>query len=395
MKQLVDVINFNADASCLSTEQWFRILDGGENSELYRWLRLYVTHRKKVALGLTGATVADMAAFNPEAIALIAAAPEIFQVIARPFSHDIALLRTEAGFRANLALGLAAIRREFGDVAPYFLPPEFMLTNDQVAALGMAGIRGTFINPGRFSADLQMRIPDVPYQVKGIFQSQLECIPFAGHCTSGYLKAIHLFDATAWNEAVLSTINETVYTWRDGESSFFLPDGVEREAAWLAGEDASVVRLHLGEPEHDYLANNQLGDGMYHSYPVHSFLPWMREFRMLAFVNRVVHLEQSIAEHGIDDSLFAWLMSTGSDILSAIEKKSPVVDIAPRRGESTEGFTIMRSERGLEGEEYLLLAERCRKSGKLPLELLNTEGSLHHRRYLARVDYLRHLAGTV
>lgn len=394
MKMLVDVVNFNADASCLSTKEWFRILEGGGLSLLCQWLRLYSEKGKKIVLGLTGSTIADMAIFNPEAIRVIRESPSTFQIIVRPFSHDIALLRSEAGFCANLNLGLRTIRREFGEVAPYFLPPEFMLTNEQVSCLARAGIRGTFINSARFSQENRVRIPLHPYMVRGVFNAFLECIPCDGFCTSEYLRSIHLFDCAGWNGRILAGKDAAVFSWRDGESSFFLPDGIRREAYWLDHEDRGIVRTHLCGADIDYLPNDCLENGQYRSYPVHSFLPWMREFRMLSFVNRLMRLEHSLPGECFDDCLFAWLLATGSDILSAIEKKSPIIQIkSDSPSKSMTNFTIMRSERGFEGEEYLLLAEESLKRGHLPQALLNPDAYCHHRRYMARMKYLHRLQG--
>lgn len=392
MKRFVDVVNFNADASCLSTAQWFAAMSGGESSDVCRWLRLYRDLGKKIVIGFTGATVADLAIFNPEALGIVRSAPEIFQVIARPFSHDIALLRSEAGYRANLELGLKVLEVELGTVTPYFLPPEFMLTNEQVGVLEQYGIRGTFINPGRFSPDIQLRLPDSPYVVKGVFGSSLECIPFEGACTGDYLHAIHLFDDSRWNSRIKGSDAEVLYIWRDGESTFFLPDGVERERAWLMAEDAALVRDHLGGEVRNFVRGDQPCGARYLSYPVHSFLPWMREFRMIAFVNRIVKVEQTLPVEMKGDRHFAWLLAIGSDIFSAIEKQSPVIQLkAKATDKSSKSFTIMRSERGYEGEEALILAEKSVQENCLPVELLDPSGVPHHRRYLARIKYLRNL----
>lgn len=50
-KILVDVVNFNADASCLSSKQWMEDLKGGKRSKFYQWLLLYVNKKKKYHLG--------------------------------------------------------------------------------------------------------------------------------------------------------------------------------------------------------------------------------------------------------------------------------------------------------------------------------------------------------
>ena len=94
MKTLIDIVNVNGEASCLASSRWLDILKGKTSSEFFQWLNLYCKHKKKITLGLTGTTVVDAIKLNPEAINLINRHPQIFEVIIRPFSHDVALLRS-------------------------------------------------------------------------------------------------------------------------------------------------------------------------------------------------------------------------------------------------------------------------------------------------------------
>src|SRR5512139_357101 len=173
MSRFIDLVNFNADASCLPAADWLRALTGGVDSGMCRWLRVYVEEQRRVVIGFTGATVADMAIMNPEAIALVNDHPDLFEVVFRPFSHDIALLRSHSGFAFNVHTGRVTIEREFTKIAPYFLPAEFMLTNAQVRHLEGVGVRGTFVNASRFKNELRSRIPEEPYFVHGIYSSKL------------------------------------------------------------------------------------------------------------------------------------------------------------------------------------------------------------------------------
>src|SRR5260221_13154521 len=116
MTRVIDVVNFNADASCLAAAEWLAILDGGRRSRLCKWLDIYVTLRRRVVLGFIGGAIADLATFNPEAIALINANHDIIEVVLRPFSHDIGLLRRTRGFSVNLNLGRPVARRQFQKV---------------------------------------------------------------------------------------------------------------------------------------------------------------------------------------------------------------------------------------------------------------------------------------
>src|SRR5712671_1453499 len=146
MTTVVDVVNFNADASCLDSRRWLDALAGGDQSEFCRWLNLYVRLSKKAVLGLTGATLADLAAHNPEALSTIRDHPEVFESVVRPFSHDVALIRSPPAFALNLALGAQAVRRHFQRVSGFYLPPEFMLSNEQVTLVAEAGLEGVFVN---------------------------------------------------------------------------------------------------------------------------------------------------------------------------------------------------------------------------------------------------------
>ena len=391
MKRLFDVVNFNADASCLSAERWLSLLKRGGGSALVDWLRLYIDFDKKVILGFTGATIADISTHNPEAIDLINLHPEIFEIILRPFSHDIALTRTGTGFSLNFEYGRKTILREFGNTCNFFLPPEFMLTNRQIAELKEEGVGGIFINPSRFSSELGKRIPVVPYTIRGLFGTRIDCISFRGKLTDHYLEAIHKFDCGAWNKAVLSEPEENLFAWRDGESSFLLPASLSRESSWLENEDPSIERAHLKKERISFTPNEDLEEGQYKSYPVHSFSAWMKEFRMLGFVNRIGRIEETL-DAMTEEQVHLWLMVINSDILSAIEKKSPVVSLrdAPN-GQSPHDFRIHRSERGFEGEEYLALLEMAIKGKDLPAHLQHSDEP-HILKLKTRTCYLNKLS---
>ncbi len=358
MKYLVDVVNLNSDASCLSSSRWLEILSGGENSYLYSWLKLYADIGKKVVLGLTGTCIADMARFNPETINLINLRQDIFELIIRPFSHDISLLRSKDGFLKNYILGKAAVQKEFRNISGYFLPPEFMLTNEQIKILSDLGVEGTFINPSRFKKEVEKRIPKYPYFINGLFSSRLKCISFSGALTQQYLNTLHSFESWGWNNVVLSSEKEIEFVWRDGESSFFLPDGLEREKSWLLNESGEISRLFLKEINEKIVFENDThlsSNGFINYYPVHSFTAWVKEFRLLGFIHKLEKIEERLASMS-DEEVLLWLALINSDILSAVEKNSPVIKIKNSAfdAEETE-FTIWRSARGFEGEEYMAL----------------------------------------
>jgi hypothetical protein len=370
MTRVVDLVNFNADASCLRAADWLAALGGGERSCFCRWLGVYVEERRPVVMGFTGATVADLAALNPEAIDLVNAHPDVFEVVLRPFSHDIALLRSPAGFALNVRAGRAAIEHAFRRVTPYYLPAEFMLTNAQLHHLEQSGVRGTFVNAARFKDELRARIPGRPYMVRGIFGSSLRCIPINGALSDAYLQSLHLWDVVRWNQTLAETADDVAFSWRDGESFLFVPDGIQRERAWLQGESRQVERSLLGDVDGS-LAFDAL-DGadprVFRSYPVHSFSDWFREFRMLGFIDRLTALERRIDTFDTTATAL-WLQAINSDVFSAVEKDSPVIALrtAPNgdRRNREVSWTIQRSERGFEGEEYLEMLDAGADAGRL------------------------------
>ncbi len=387
MRKLVDIINFNADASCLQSSDWLAALSGQRQSKLVRWLNHYVELERPVVLGLCGSAAADMVANNPESVALINRHPEIFQLIARPFSHDAALLRTTAGFRINLKLGLAALSETFDNVAPYYLPPEFMLTPEQVSILCDEGIALTFINANRYSADQQARIPDVPYAMHGPLGTRLACVPIEGSLTRAYLASLDAYDASPWNDAIGAQSAEVIHTWRDGETPFMFPNGIERERRWLEGA-CGFEPIHLQDhPLDDIPDAASFGARCFRSYPVHSLSAWMREFRMMGFVRRVWELEDRVHElNHVQTAL--WLQCINSDVLSAVEK-----DSVPKRYATLDepdlsfDSVLHRSERGFEGWEFLLLLERLVEGRSTPY--LDASSQPHMEKLRARIQYLQ------
>ena len=393
MTRLVDVVNFNADASCLAAGEWLAILDGGRSSRLCRWLEQYVALRRPVVLGFVGGAIADMATFNPEAIALINGNRDVIEPVLRPFAHDIGLLRSARGFDLNMSLGRAVARREFSHVMEFFLPPEFMLTNSQVKSLADAGVAGIFLNATRFKEETRDRIPAVPFMLGGVLESLLPCIPFQGALTKAYLDSLHAFDANAWNEAVLGVSETPVFTWRDGESCFLIPDGIERERIWLLEESSDIRREILSTALHDLKFQNRDSQSSEAppSYPVHSFSAWFKEFRMLGFLSRLQKIEDRLDSLPKDLTVL-WLQAINSDILSAVEKDSPIVSLMPQPGTGSveSRFTIWRSERGFEGEDYLALLEaELIDPGRLAR--LSTTRRPHLRKLWARLEYARTL----
>jgi hypothetical protein len=356
MTVLVDVVNFNADASCLDSRAWIDALAGGTGSRFCQWLLSYANRCRPVVLGLMGATLVDVAHWNPEALDIINGHREVFGVILRPFSHDVSPLRTPQGFLANLRHGRAALGA-LEALQPWFLPPEFMLTNQQVTLLAGNGVNGVFINAGRYHPDLRGQIPRNPYLLTGTLGQRLRCIPVQGELTNAYLESLHRCDAVVWNAALGRTQDPVVFSWRDGESVLLLPDGIVREQLWLADESVRVERRLLGDVSSALVFEAGTTSAAHH-YPAHSFHAWSREMRMLGFLQRIHDQELRIDTFSIE-KLALWLQVINSDVLSSVEKDSPVVTLhaLPGAAPGTWKHTILRCARGFEGEEFLGILE--------------------------------------
>ena len=240
-------------------------------------------------------------------------------------------MRTAAGFRLNFECGREIVQREFRAVLPWYLPPEFMLNNEQVTALAEWGVAGTFVNADRFKDEVQRRLPPRPYLVSGVLGGRLPCVPFAGRLADAYLDSLHRWSGAPWNEALGQLETDVVYSWRDGESFLLLPDGEAREACWLEEETPRVQRTLLSTAVREvrWLDPGELSPPGYRSYPVHSFANWFREFRMLGFLGKVQEVERRVETLTAAEQVL-FLQTINSDILSAVEKDSPVVRLRTR-----------------------------------------------------------------
>jgi hypothetical protein len=349
-KKLVDIVNFNADASCLSSEKWLNCLKGGVDSYFYNWLFLYVKCKKKISLGLIGATIADIKHFNPESIELINSNQDIFEIILRPWSHDIGIYRENNTFLFNVKMGITIIEKEFKNVARYFLSPEFIINSKQIELLSQFNIEAIFINPNRYDRQSASRISKDPYVVKGTSGTLMNCISINGITSGAFLKSIQVNSKNKWSNLINDDDDDIVYSWRDGESSFLLPNGINRELFWLESEDKNIKRTFLNNLEINYIKNEDLDGHYYKVYPMHPFLAWTKEMKMLWYLDKVSEIEKTFESLTVDRKII-FIHMINSDILASVEKSSPEIDIIIIK--EVEKFTIYRQEKGLEGEEYL------------------------------------------
>ena len=391
MKKLIDITNFNADASCLSTEKWLQILSGGEQSLLMQFLQNYVFANKKVSLGFTGATISDIVNYNRVAIEYVNSNSNIFEIIIRPYTHDISILRSNEGFDFNLTTGRLVIEKEFTNIANWYLPPEFMFTNEQIKLTADFGLEGTFINANRFKPEIRKRIPNLPYYVSGVDGAKLKCIPVEYKLTNSFLTAIQTFNINQWNNAILKKPDKYSFSWRDGESLFLLPKSINRESFWLANESADIERCFIKDIDVDF--EHSLPDAIednlhYKFYPIHSFHFWLKEFRMLNYVQQIKELENRIFTLSNPEK-YLWLQTINSDILSSIEKDSPVIKLKANKEADFIDFIIWRAEKNIEGEEYLSILNNYNKN--IYKNHFEESTSLHIQKLGKRVEYLEKL----
>ena len=376
-KTVVDIVNFNADASCLSSSIWLDALQGGTNSKICQWLELFVRNNKKVSLGFTGSTLADIKKFNPDAINIINEKKDIFEIILRPWSHDISLYRTDSLFIYNVELGIRTIKSEFDSVSNYYLAPEFMMTSRQIELISKMGIEAIFINPDRYQNDIKRRIIPTPHIVYGTSESTIKCIAIHGRTTQKYLSSCQLNDPKIWDKFIQDFPDDLIFSWRDGESFLLIPDGLSREEYLLQGESENINRKKLQSLEINYEDSSLYDRSYYKSYPIHSFTAWIKEMKMMWYVDRIRKIENNFSKLS-DLQITLLLQLINSDILASVEKISPKIKLKIKG--VIEDFIIYRSERGFEGEDYLQLIDDPN---------FRNDSAPHIKKLIARHEYLK------
>ena len=375
-KTIIDIINFNADASCLPSRVWLDSLQGGKNSKIYQWLSLFVKNNKKISLGIIGSTLADIKKYNPDVINIINENKAIFEIILRPLSHDISLFRTDSFFIFNVELGIKSIKSEFESVSNYYLAPEFMITSKQIELIKSMDVEAIFINPERYQNDIKERIIPIPHIVYGTLGTSMKCITIKGDSTQKYLSSCQLFDPKIWDQFIQDSPDETIFSWRDGESFLLIPDGLSREESWLKGESTNFIRDQLHSIKIKYEDSSLLERKFYKSYPINSFKAWIKEMKMMWYIDRTNMIEKKFMELS-DFQKTLLLQLINSDILASEEKISPKIKLF-KNGE-IEDFTIYRSERRFEGEDYLNLING---------QNFKNDSEPHIKKLIARHEYI-------
>jgi hypothetical protein len=343
---LVDVINLNAEASCLSTKRWLKALRGGKESELHKLLDAYVAHDLKINLGIVGSTLAEIEYLNPECITLINSHPQNFEILIRPFIHSLSILWSNDTFSYNYKLGKTYIESKLENCINWYLPPEFAMRNSHVYSLSRLDCKGTFIHPKRVKSDLKSSLPTGPFTLASIQDIEMPCVNFTEDYDTYYLDQLQVFKSSI-------TFDETVvYGWRDGESPFFLPNSVQREEQFIINSSDSFDRIFLSEA---LSQTEKTTKTTIHSYPQNSLLPWLRNFRLFWFTSEIKAIEQSFNQLSKTKQIL-FLNLLNSDILSSIEKNDVTIELK-QLGEkqNTAPYLIKRKERNLDAENILFI----------------------------------------
>ena len=341
-KFLVDIVNLNSDASCLSSERWMKALAGGLNSELFQILNSYVVEGQKVNLGIIGSTLSEILEYNNECIELINANPDIFEIVLRPFVHSLSILWHDETFKRNFDIGEQLTKLVFRNVYDWYLPAEFALRNNQVYMI-QDRILGTFIHPKRIRKNLNKMDVEGCGMMQSLQSAEQKFIGLTENYDSYYLEEIQKFSSNIHFE------KDIIFGWRDGESPFLLPSSVNRELHFIKQTATRFNRKFLSECV-DVKMN---AENKVNSYPQNSLLPWMGGFRLYWYVQEVKMLEMQFMELSkIKKMLFMFLLN--SDILSCTEKSDVSIDIANEKGDLVyTNLVLGRVQKNLDAEDIL------------------------------------------
>ena len=341
---ICDVVNFNADASCLEYNEWLKIIRGGKKSIFCKWLQLYVKNKRKVNLGLTGFTILDLLRYNPESINYINDNNDVFQIIIRTLSHDCSSLRISKIFELNLILGKNLILKTFKNVCLDYLPSEFMFNNSFAESLVKEEINSIWILPSRF--DKKFKFNNRVYKLDSFIESNIVCNIFDSELTDFYLKLIQKNE-----NHYINIKREISLQWRDGESIFFLPDSLERETDYLVG---TGFMNSFFVSEYKQSQNKLILDKIF--YPPHPLNSWIGNFESLELINRTIFFENKLNLES-KESIFSFLCLINSDINSSIAKPNPTFNLKDLKNGQIVNFTLNRTDRWIEGEFFLWLFE--------------------------------------
>jgi hypothetical protein len=252
-----------------------------------------------------------------------------------------------------------------------------MITSRQIELISKMGIEAIFINPDRYQNDIKRRIIPTPHIVCGTSESTIKCIVIHGRTTQKYLSSCQLNDPNIWAKFIQDFPDDLIFSWRDGESFLLIPDGLSREEYLLQGESAYINRKKLQSLEINYEDSSLYDPSYYKSYPIHSFTAWIKEMKMMWYLDRIRKIENNFSKLS-DLQITLLLQLINSDILASVEKISPKIKLKIKG--VIEDFIIYRSERGFEGEDYLQLIDDPN---------FRNDSAPHIKKLIARHEYLK------
>lgn len=349
--KILDCVNFNPDASCLSSSIWMETLTDKQNGFL-QWVTSIADNGNSVVFGMCGSVLADISKYCPTAIKVFCDCPEVFSFACRPFSHDLSYMRTAEGAYANLELGVKALKYFDLNLIDLYMPPEFMVTTRDLLNLKKLGISTVLLNPKRFPDINLSRSTRLRINSPNIQMTALSCNE---GLTESYLKILHGFD---YVEKVAASPSVQVI-WRDGESWLFAPGGLKNEITWENFKKEHFVSCNYSE------IISELPICEIEMYPRHNLEAWSGQFKLVDYVRTVQNIEENMDYLKLDD-LNAWLYLINSDILSSVEKDDVKIDCIV--GGFIETCKLKRQNKIVDAE---LIALSLFDSSVLPIDLIS------------------------
>jgi len=345
MKQVLDVVNLNPDASCLESDVWINILNGSDKKFL-SWLKLFVKNNTPVLFGICGSALADIKSYAPDALNFMKNHPKIFHFTVRPYSHSSSYLLTHEIVKLNLNLGIKAMSYLKLPVQDVYLPPEFMVTTFDLSLLNTNNIHSIFLNPARFNIPTDQELIRLKMTSQ---QKSLEGVLTHPQNTLDYLKVLQLLDIDYKKNESLPNLS---VRWRDGESWMLLPDGLERESFFMKWQ--SNQEKIISWKDFQIKINEQPTIDI-KWYPRHRLTKWTGSGRMIDVCNSLQDLMKKPDLVKNLSDLNKLFLALGSDILSSVEKDNVNVSLRDYKTLSIKNYLIERGSRHIEGE--MLIAD--------------------------------------
>lgn len=338
---MLDLINFNADASCLPRHTWRHCLSSGQ---FHNHIQSYSLTSQPFLIGFTGLTLVDISLHSPATLDLLNNSPNIRHVV-RPLVHSLPKGMSLNLRHLNIVLGYAILLRLINRdlIEPAYLPPEFFFRVDEIPSLHSVGCKYLFHCIHR--SNMEKR----PYSGLQICTlnspdgSSLQSIQLDSSFSHAYLSSLQLHHALDDQHGIL---------WRDGESPLLIPNGIDRERWFLSNSGPrTTFQQYLSIPLHAPPVS--LG-----YYPLSPLAPWTGDQSNFWFYEIASSLRDS---YNLNKPLsplqvLLVLFSYSSDLVASAAK----IDVQIRlkhdpQSDSTFAYTIHRDQRAAEAEliDYL------------------------------------------